>query len=187
MRILKSHLLPGCLGSGILLALLLAGCGASSTGAAGPAPATTSSPASGQPTPTSSASPTPAGASSGTPQLACVLENVVQPVDTVRETLHCTVARAASSETAFALHYTIANNTGGPEIIAPTCRGALSGGKGSCTVTFSVMVLLAVSRGTVTGATEPDRYPLGPVVPRQESGTPTGLPKPPLLFQAPPV
>jgi hypothetical protein len=174
MSTLKSRLLPGCLGSGMLLALLLVGCRVPAAGTTGSASATSSPSASGQPTPTSSPSSTPAAK----PQLACVLETAVQPIDSVKETLHCTVAHVTSSETSFEVHYTVVNNVGRQQTMPP-CRGALSGGSGSCTVTFAVMVPLSQSKGTVSGATEPGRYSLGPVIPRQASGTPTGTPVPP--------
>src|SRR5690242_16873061 len=106
MKKVDSRLLPGYLASGLLLAVLLVGCRTPAAGATGAAPAASSSSTAGQPTPTSSPSSTP----TGKPQLACVLESVVQPIDTVRETLHCTVAHVTSSETAFELHYTVVNN-----------------------------------------------------------------------------
>ncbi len=184
MKNVDSRLLSGCLAGGLLLAVLLVGCRTPAAGTTGSAPSANSSSTAGQPTATSSPSSTPAGSSSSPPQLACVLTSVVQPVDTVRETLHCTVTHVTSSETAFELHYTVVNSVGRTQTIAP-CRGALSGGSGSCTATFSLVVPLSLSKGTVSGATEPDQYPLGPVIPKQTRGTSTGSPLSPLFSQSP--
>ena len=170
MRTLQSRLLPALL-SGLLLAMALAGCGVRSTSTTGSAPSTTASA-------TSSASSTPTNIPGSTHQLTCVLESAVRPVDTVQETLHCTVTQVASSETTFELHYTGMSKAGQPQTIAPACQGALSGGSGSCTVTFSMMVQPGSAKGTVVGATAPNHYPLGPVVPTQAQGTPTGSPLP---------
>lgn len=177
MRKLESRLLPA-LGSILLLAILLVGCRTPSVSTTGSAPPTTSSPASGQPPPTASASATPTNIPGSTHQLTCALETAVRPVDTVTETLHCTVAHVPSSETTFALQYTVMNRIGHPQTIAQNCRGALADGNGSCSVTFSVMAPLGSAKGTVSGATEPNRYPLGPVVPTQAKDTPTGSPLP---------
>lgn len=172
-----SRLLPGVVGSALLLAIGLVGCGVTSTGTTSYAPLTAASPSatSGEPTATSGVSSTPAGVPSSALQLTCVLQGTVHPIDTVSESLHCTVTHAASSETGFVLHYTVSDNVG-PHTLSPACQGALSGGSGSCSITYSVVVPFSLAKGTVSGATEPNEYPLGPVVPTQAYGTPTGTP-----------
>jgi hypothetical protein len=179
MRQPSSHLLFGYLGSGILLlAVALAGCGVTSTSGTSSAPSTgsPSTAASGQPTSTGGApSSTPAGSPGSTPQLTCVMVTTVHPIDSLNETLHCTVSHAVSSETAFVLRFTITNNAG-PYPYSPLCQGSLSGGSGTCNVTYSAVLPFALDKGTVAGATMPNHYPLGPVVPTQVPGTPTGSP-----------
>jgi hypothetical protein len=160
MRNSSLRLLYGYLGSGILLlaVAMLAGCGVTSASGTGLAPATGSSPSAGHP---------------GSPaQLTCVLTTTVHPIDTVSEGLRCTVAHVAGSETAFVLQFTATGNAG-PHAFFPACRGTLSDGSGSCSVGFSAVVPFEPDKGTVAGATLPNHYPLGPVVPTQVAGTPS--------------
>jgi hypothetical protein len=94
----------------------------------------------------------------------------------VREGLQCTVAHVAGSETAFVLRFTATNNKG-PSTIFPACQGTLSDGSGSCTVGFTTALFPSkLGTGTVAGATMPNHYALGPVVPTEVAGTPTSLP-----------
>jgi hypothetical protein len=171
MRKQSGRLLLGFLGSGVLLVIFLAGCGVTSTGVGGSVPETPSSPLASP----SKVSSTPVGIPSSGLQLACVLEGVVHPVDTMSETLHCTVTHAADSETAFVLHFTVTDNVGS-RTLSPACRGSLSGGSGSCSITYSLIVPLIPGRSTVSGETLPNQYPLGPVVPTEVAGTPSGPP-----------
>ncbi|PWT70470.1 MAG: hypothetical protein C5B60_12075 [Chloroflexi bacterium] len=183
MRQPSSHLLVGYLGSGILLcAALLAGCSATSTSSVqltGSHPAGSSPGAVRTPTSRAGASSTPAGSSSNTSQLSCVLRTTVHPIDTVTETLQCTVAHAASSETAFVLRFTVTSNAGPyTNLPFPECKGTLSDGSGSCSVGISAVVPFRLARGTVAGATIPHQYRLGPVVPIPIAPTPFGSPLP---------
>jgi hypothetical protein len=179
MRKQASRLLFGYLASSILLLVaILAGCGVTSTSGNGSAPLTGSSAtaASGQPTSTGGTpSSTPAGSTGSAPQLTCVLVTTVHPIDSLDETLHCTVAHVPSSETAFVLRFTAPSNAG-PYTFSPACQGTLSDGSGACTVSFSGFVPFKIAKGTVAGATMPNHYALGPVVPIQVAGTPTGSP-----------
>lgn len=189
MRKSSSHLICGFLGSGILLLVVaVAGCGVTSyTSGTGSAPLTGSSAtaASRQPTSTAGAtSSTPVGIAGSTPQLTCVLMTTVHPIDSVSEALHCTVSHAAGSETAFVLRFTMTNNAG-PYTYSPVCKGSLSGGSGTCSVGFSAVAPFSIDKGTVVGATMPNHYPLGPVVPTLVAGTPTG--SPPLVPFATPL
>jgi len=84
-----------------------------------------------------------------------------------------------SSQTTFVLHYTVQNNAGKSTVMAPPCQGALSGGAGSCTAILSSPLPQIVTRGVVSGSTQPNQYPLGPIVPKQVAGsTPIGTPLP---------
>ena len=77
------------------------------------------------------------------------------------------------------LHYSIQNNAGKSIVLPPVCQGTLSGGAGSCTATFSSPLPQLLTRGVVSGSTEPNQYPLGPISPKQVSGTtPIGTPPP---------
>jgi hypothetical protein len=190
MRQPSSHLLVGYLGSGILLfAALLAGCAAPSTNSVqltGSNSAGSSPGAVRTPTSRAGASSTPAGSSSNTPQLSCVLQTTVHPIDTVSETLRCTVAQVASSETAFVLRFTATSNAGPYTFFPfPECKGTLSDGSGSCSMSISGTVPFRLARGTVAGATIPHQYRLGPVVPTQVATTPTGSPPPFVPFGTP--
>jgi hypothetical protein len=177
-----SRLVPAYLLSGmLLLALVLSGCGLSSTTAgSGAAPSTASSPSTGRPATTPTAT-TPGRLPTSTSQLACELQVTLRPIDSIDETLHCTVSNMPGSETAFVLHYAIRNNAGKPLVLAPVCQGSLSGGAGSCTAIISSALPQSLTRGMVLGSTQPNHYPLGPIVPKQVAGTtPTGTP---LRFQ----
>jgi hypothetical protein len=180
MNNLVSRLLPGCLlGSVLLLVLALSGCGVPSTTVvgSGSSPSTATSPATGTPksTPTTSAGSLP----SSTAQLSCELQVTARPIDDVGVTLHCAVSHMPSSQKTFVLHYMVKTNAGTSIVIPPVCQGTLSGGAGSCTAILTSPLPQALTRGVVSGSTQPNQYPLGPIAPKQISGaTPIGTPLP---------
>jgi len=177
MNNLVSRRLPACLRSSVLfLALALAGCGVSSaTVGSGAQSSTTSSPAV-KTTPTAT---TQGHIPSSTSELACELDVTVRPIDSMGETLHCTVAHMPSSQTTFVLHYSVSENAGKSIVVPPVCRGTLSGGAGTCTAIFTSPLPQLLTRGVVSGSTQPNNYPLGPIMPKQVAGgTPVGTPPP---------
>lgn len=119
------------------------------------------------------------GASSGdAATLACSLQTEGIEVDVIRTRLTCTVADAPASDTAFTVHYSVTDTHGQTRQVPGPCHGALRAGAGTCTVSFSVVVPQALGKPSVAGETEPDQRPLGPVTPRQQSGTPISSPFP---------
>ena len=155
-----SRLLAAGLGS-VLLSVMLLGCGVT-TAASGSSLST--------------------AAPRQSTLFACTMETEVQPIDTIRETLICTVSHAASSETSFTVQYTVTNNLGQPHAYDPACSGKLQGGSGRCAETYSVVITpsLLKAKGSVSGFTYPTRYPLGPVVPTP-APAPAATPSEPLL------
>ncbi|HEX2349741.1 MAG TPA: hypothetical protein VHI51_15010 [Ktedonobacterales bacterium] len=120
------------------------------------------------------------GASSGggAATLACSLQTEGIDIDVIRTLLTCTVADAPARDTAFTVHYSVTDGHGQTRQIPGLCHGALRAGAGTCVVRFSVVVPQALGKPSVAGETEPDQRPLGPVTPRQQSGTPGSGPFP---------
>lgn len=134
-------------GAGILvLALLLAGCGAAgATGSSGSA----------------------GSGGSGATALACTMDSEAHPIDTITVVLNCVVTRAPADATSFTLHYTVQDSLGNPRTMGAPCEGSLTNGTGACTQTFSLPVPLDPAKGTVSGTLQPGGQKLGPVVPKQ--------------------
>jgi hypothetical protein len=178
MSNLVSRLLPACLLSSVLLlAVALTGCGASSTplGSGAQPSLTPSPPVAVHASPTARVGILP----KSTASLACELQVTARPIDTIGETLHCTVSHLPSGQTKFVLIYSIKTNAGNSIVLLPACQGNLSGGAGSCTVIISSPLPQATTRGVVSGWTQPGQYPLGPITPKQVAGgIPPGTPLP---------
>lgn len=110
--------------------------------------------------------------------LACSLQTEGIEIDVIRALLTCTVADAPASDSAFTVHYSVTDTHGQTRQVPGLCHGALRAGAGTCSVSFSVVVPQALGKPSVAGETEPDQRPLGPVTPRQQSGTPISGPFP---------
>ena len=162
-----SRLLLTCVGTALLAAALV-GCAASST-------------LSGN------ATPPPAGSPARARQLACVLGVAAQPIDTVDLTLRYTVMYAPASETAFTVQDTFVNKAGKSYTLAPACRGALVGGSGHCTQTYTMPAPFLLADGLVTGSTQPHQYTLGPVSATTQQPSPAQTPSLPLVPSATPT
>jgi hypothetical protein len=160
---------PGHAGS-VLLVLVLAGCGVPLGNSLTTVPATTAA-VSASP----SIAPTATGGASSALRLACTVENTVHPIDTISTMVSCTVSHAPGSETAFAVQYRARQTAHLPTTPSPTCHGALSGGSGRCTMTFSAPAQAWFVDATVAGSTQPHSLPLGPVTPTMVPA-PTGTP-----------
>jgi hypothetical protein len=185
MNNLVSRLLPACLlGSALVLVLMVSGCGVTSVAVgsgsspskpSNASPSATGTGGTGKPTPTRPAGSLP----SSTAQLSCVLQVTARPVDDLGETLHCTVSHMPSSQRTFVLHYSVQTNAGTSIVIPPVCQGTLFEGSGTCTAILTSPLPQALTRGVVSGSTQPDQYLLGPIHPKQASGVaPTGTPLP---------
>jgi hypothetical protein len=179
MNNLVSRLLPAwLLGSVLLLILAVSSCGVPSTVVgSGSSPATTPSPATGA----EKATLTTPGRRlpSSTSQLSCELQVRATPIDTIGVTLHCTVSHVPSSQKTFVLHYSVQTNAGKSLVVPPPCKGALSGGSGSCTAILTSPLPQLLTRGVVSGSTQPNQYPLGPIMPRLvDAASPTSTPLP---------
>jgi hypothetical protein len=84
-----------------------------------------------------------------------------------------------SSQKTFVLHYAVQTNAGTSIVIPPACQGTLFGGSGTCTAILTSPLPQALTRGMVSGSTQPDQYRLGPIHPKQVAGgTPIGTPLP---------
>jgi hypothetical protein len=109
--------------------------------------------------------------------LACTTETSAQGIDVISTLLTCTVTNAPASATSFVLTYRVTGSLDHPHEYTATCASVLRGGSGVCSQRYNAPVPLATGKATVSGKTEPDQRPLGPISPHEV--TPPGAPTPP--------
>ncbi|HKS69322.1 MAG TPA: hypothetical protein VJQ45_02810 [Ktedonobacterales bacterium] len=85
--------------------------------------------------------------------------------DSVTMALACTVAHAPQSDTSFSLSFGVLDPLGQAHTFTQACAGALRGGSGSCSQSYTFVVPYGVVPAPVTGQSLPSRQQLGPTTP----------------------
>jgi hypothetical protein len=128
----------------VLLAALLAGCGANQ--------------------------PSPLG--SGKLTLTCSTVVWGHDVDVVTARLTCRVSGAPASEASFSLTYHVTAQDARSFPFSAACHGTLTNGAGSCVQSYSAPAPIPVTPASVSGETAPSHITLGPVTPTEHDATP---------------
>jgi hypothetical protein len=155
LRIVFRHLI-------IVGALLgIAGCGMRTPGGG----ASRGTASSGSPAASSTQMPfTRPTSAPSTAELTCASHEEPVTADSVTITLSCTVTGAESDETAFTVYYTAMSPGDQVRTTLAVCNGALTNGRGTCTVTFGVQAL-DVRSVELLGELLPSHGSLGPQTP----------------------